>query len=109
MTIPFFSRDAGRSLVIRKVTDATLQILGYLITKEIYFECRTLVYQAVHYVEQFPVPIEQSQEGFTLNLVCAQAASLENVRLDQQARSHVLGLNVVNLQLLLHEVFHVHS
>ncbi|MEH1936453.1 MAG: hypothetical protein V7L14_22680 [Nostoc sp.] len=99
MTIPLFSGDAGRSVLIRRVTHSyakeTVQILSYLITKEIYFEGRILVYRAVRYADQFPVAIKQSREAFIrnfdkiLNLLGAEAASLENAGLYQQARSQM--------------------
>ncbi|MBN3897157.1 MAG: hypothetical protein HWQ41_18335 [Nostoc sp. NOS(2021)] len=100
MTIPLFSGDAGRSVLIRRVTHSyakeTVQILSYLITKEIYFEGRILVYRAVRYADQFPVAIKQSREAFIrnfdkiLNLLGAEAASLENAGLYQQARSQLI-------------------
>ncbi|MEH2420730.1 MAG: hypothetical protein V7K48_07215 [Nostoc sp.] len=100
MKILLFCKDAGRSLLIRRGADkqanATVQILGYLITKEIYLEGCTLVYRAVRYVDQFAVTIKQSREAFIsnfveiLNLLCAQAASLENAGFYQQARSQLV-------------------
>lgn len=118
--------------------NATIQILGYLITKEIDFEGRILVYRSVRYADKFPIAIKQSREAFTrnldeiLNLPCAQAASLENAGLYQQKRSQLVqsekmsvlgdlaaevadkinnpvGLNAVNLQPAAYEVFHVRS
>ena len=142
MTIPLFFGDARRSLLIRRGTDkqanATVQIFGYLISKEIDFEGRTLTYQAVRYINRFSVAIKQSRKVFTrnfneiLNLLCPQAASLKNPGLYQQARSllvktekmsvlenlgtevadkinNPVGLNAFNLQPAAYEVFHVHS
>ncbi|MGM3308331.1 hypothetical protein ACSQ6I_20530 [Anabaena sp. WFMT] len=104
-----------------------------------FFLQRSMVNQAVHYAEQFPVAIKQSTKALTihicdgqslrleiLNLVCTQAAIfLENAQLQLRQSEKMslrnlvvgvthenhspVGLNTVNLQTVLNEVFHVHS
>lgn len=146
MTIPLFFGDTRRSLRIRsrsvpqgrgmdKQANVIVQIFGYIISKEIDFESRTLIYQALRYIDQFSVANKQSRKVFTpnfneiLNLLSPQAASLENSGLYQQVRqqtekmpvlenlatkvadeiNNLVGLNAANLQPAAYEVFHVYS
>lgn len=128
MTIPLFCPDTR---LRNSYANATVQILGYLITKEIDSFGRTLVNRAVRCVIKQPTEalITDVCDGKRLrfeplNLFCAQAAiALENARLNQQAQTektswgklvvhennNSVGLQAVNLQPALKEVFHVHS
>ncbi|MEH2278211.1 MAG: hypothetical protein V7K40_26350 [Nostoc sp.] len=141
MTISLFWGNTRRSLLSRsakpfpkgRITDsyakATVRILCYVTTKEIYFEADT---------NQSPIAIKQSREEFTrdfveiLNQLYTQATSSENLRFYQQTPlqlvqskkmsalgnlvaevankiNNPVGFIAGNLQPAAYEVFHVAS
>jgi len=112
MRIPVFCADAGRSLLIRNGTDKqairTIQILGYLITKEIYSGLTQNITK-VAVIHELPLRKNNIFDHILRKSCYFQGYTLVYRLIRFVLVNKPIGLNADNLQPALHEVFHVCS